>query len=246
MAQSSKIEWTQATWNPTTGCSKVSSGCKNCYAEKMALRLQAMDQPNYKNGFTLTLQPHMLELPLQWKKPRLVFVNSMSDLFHEAVPIAYIQEVFDIMRKANWHTYQVLTKRSERLSSIYSKLEWSPNIWMGVSVENDNHTYRINHLRETNAYVKFLSLEPLLGRLSNLNLKSIDWVIVGGESGPNARIVKEKWISDIQLQCNTQAVPFFFKQWGAWGADGKRRSKRANGRQLSGKSWNEMPRLVYD
>jgi len=246
MAQSSKIEWTEATWNPTTGCSKVSPGCKNCYAEKMAMRLQAMGQSNYKNGFALTLQPHMLELPLKWKKPKLVFVNSMSDLFHEDVPLDYIKKVFAVMRNAHWHTYQLLTKRSERVAHINSKLEWCPNIWMGVSVENENYTHRIDHLRETNAHVKFLSLEPLIGQLSNLYLKEIDWVIVGGESGPNARIVKEEWITDIQLQCNVQDVPFFFKQWGAWGADGQKRSKQANGRQLAGKFWNEMPRLIYD
>lgn len=245
MAQSSKIEWTEATWNPTTGCSKISTGCKNCYAEGLAQRLQAMGQPNYRNGFELTIHEHMLELPLKWKKPRVIFVNSMSDLFHEDIPLEYIQKIFEIMHEASWHTFQILTKRSERLFELNSKLDWSPNIWMGVSVENENYTFRIDHLRQTNARIKFLSVEPLLGKLPHLHLTKIDWVIVGGESGSHARKIKEEWITDIRNQCSKQGVPFFFKQWGAWGPDGKKRSKKANGRTLSGKLWDEMPELTH-
>lgn len=184
MAQGSGIEWTEATWNPVTGCTKVSPGCKNCYAKRMAERLQAMGQVNYTNGFDLTIQPHMLDLPLRWKKSQTIFVNSMSDLFHEDVPMAYVREVFEVMNRAYWHRFQVLTKRAERLLSLNAKLQWAPNIWMGVSVENDKYRSRIDELRSTAAHVKFLSLEPLLGPLRNLDLSDIDWVIVGGESGP--------------------------------------------------------------
>jgi len=183
MALSSKIEWTEATWNPTTGCDKISTGCKNCYAERMAERLQAMGQSNYKNGFRLTLQEHMIELPLKWKKPKLVFVNSMSDLFHDGIPLEYIQRVFGVMKRASWHTFQILTKRSERLFELNSEIEWSENVWMGVSVETQAYTYRIDQLRKTDAQTKFLSLEPLLGKIENLNLQNIDWVIVGGGIG---------------------------------------------------------------
>src|SRR2546426_5258500 len=184
MGLKSAIEWTQATWNPVTGCSKISPGCKHCYAERMALRLQAMGQPNYADGFKLTLQPKMLELPLRWKKPQIIFVNSMSDLFHKDVPLDYVRQVFDVMRRAHWHRFQILTKRSERLLELSPQLSWQPNIWMGVSVESEDYCLRIDHLRQTTAQTKFLSLEPLLGPLPNLNLRGIDWAIVGGESGP--------------------------------------------------------------
>ena len=186
MATNSAIEWTESTWNPVTGCTKVSPGCVHCYAERMAKRLQAMGQANYADGFNLTMQEHAVELPLTWKKPKTIFVNSMSDLFHKEVPLEFIQRVFDVIRRANWHQYQVLTKRSERLLELDDTLEWLPNIWMGVSVENQKYTYRIDHLRRTHAHTKFLSLEPLLGPLPNLDLTGIDWTIVGGESGPGA------------------------------------------------------------
>ncbi|HWB85599.1 MAG TPA: phage Gp37/Gp68 family protein [Bryobacteraceae bacterium] len=234
MATNSHIEWTDATWNPVTGCSKISPGCKHCYAERLALRLQAMGQRNYRNGFGLTLQPQMLELPLRWKSPKRIFVNSMSDLFHKDVPLSYIQEVFSMMRAARWHQYQVLTKRSERLLELSPQLLWAPQIWMGVSVENIDHLDRIDHLRHTGAHVKFLSLEPLLGALPNLRLHGIDWVIVGGESGPGARPVDLAWVTDIRDQCVKAGVAFFFKQWGGV-------QKKKSGRELEGRTWDEMP-----
>jgi protein gp37 len=236
MAQGSGIEWTESTWNPVTGCSKISPGCKHCYAERMAERLQAMGQRNYRNGFALTLQPQMLELPLRWKKPQTIFVNSMSDLFHDDVPLSYVGQVFDVMRRASWHRFQVLTKRSERLASLNSQLKWAPNIWMGVSVENDKYRFRVDNLRFTSAHVKFLSLEPLLGPLTNLNLSAIDWVIVGGESGPGARPMNPAWVTDLRDQCRRARVPFFFKQWGG-------RNKKQTGRVLEGRTWDQMPRL---
>lgn len=241
MAHKSPIEWTESTWNPVTGCTKISDGCKNCYAEKLALRLKAMGQANYKDGFKLTLQPKMLELPLGWKKPQTIFVNSMSDLFHKDVPLDYIQKVFNVMAKADWHNFQVLTKRSERLREFNKELEWKNHIWMGVSVENQKVIHRIDDLRETDAHIKFLSIEPLLGSLPKLDLSGIDWVIVGGESGPKARLMKEEWVLEIKDQCEEQNVPFFFKQWG-----GVRKHK--TGRTLLGKTWNGMPekaRTVY-
>ncbi|MBE9473765.1 MAG: phage Gp37/Gp68 family protein [Chloroflexi bacterium] len=228
------MEWTESTWNPITGCTKISLGCKNCYAERMALRLKAMGQPNYVNGFKLTLQPHALKLPLTWKKPQMIFVNSMSDLFHEAVPIEFIQNVFDVMRDASWHTFQVLSKRSKRLYDLDEFIDWPENVWMGVSVENKDYNFRIDHLRNTCSHIKFLSLEPLLGPLPNLNLKGINWVIVGGESGPRARPIREEWILDIRDQCLLSGVPFFFKQWGGI-------RKKNNGRELDGRTWDEMP-----
>jgi protein gp37 len=234
MATNSAIEWTQATWNPLTGCDKLSPGCKHCYAERLAIRLQAMGQANYVNGFKLTLQEQALELPLRWKKPRKVFVNSMSDLFHKDVPTSYIKQVFDVMNRASWHQFQVLTKRSERLAQLSSELNWTPNIWMGVSVENQDYSFRIDHLRQTQAQVKFLSLEPLLSSLPQLNLKGIDWVIVGGESGPGARTMPADWVREILEQCQSAKVAFFFKQWG-----GVRKGK--TGRELDGRTWDEMP-----
>jgi protein gp37 len=234
MATNSHIEWTDATWNPVTGCTKISPGCKNCYAERLAKRLKAMGQANYRNGFRLTLQPQMLDLPLQWKMPKRIFVNSMSDLFHENVPTAYIKSVFEVMRLAHWHQYQILTKRSERARELTSVLNWEPQIWMGVSVETEEFTYRIDDLRKTGAHVKFLSLEPLLGPLRKLNLREIDWVIVGGESGPNARPVDPAWVTDLRDQCLKARVPFFFKQWGGV-------QKKRAGRRLDGRTWDEMP-----
>ena len=234
MAQGSTIEWTESTWNPVTGCDKVSLGCKHCYAERMAERLQAMGQANYRNGFELTLQPQMLELPLRWKTPQTIFVNSMSDLFHDAVPLEYIQRVFDVMRHAHWHRFQMLTKRAGRLNQIDRDLDWPPNVWMGVSVENADYYQRIHDLRHTRAQVKFLSLEPLLGPLDKLPLAEIDWVIVGGESGPRARAMDPNWVLSIRNQCQRAGVPFFFKQWGGI-------NKKKAGRLLEGRTWDQMP-----
>lgn len=234
MGAKSTIEWTESTWNPVTGCNKISPGCKNCYAERMAKRLHAMGQRNYRNGFKLTLQPHMLELPLRWKKPQTIFVNSMSDLFHKDVPLEYIQSVFDVMKRANWHRFQVLTKRSDRLERLASHLEWTPNIWMGVSVESQKYVSRINNLRNTDAKTKFLSLEPLLGPLKNLNLEGIDWAIVGGESGSRARPMLIDWVTRIREECIDANVAFFFKQWGGV-------QKKRTGRLLEGRTWDEMP-----
>jgi protein gp37 len=234
MGAKSAIEWTESTWNPLTGCDKISPGCKFCYAERMAKRLRAMGQRNYANGFDLTMHEHVLELPLRWKKPQTIFVNSMSDLFHEDVPTDYVVRVFDVMNRAYWHRYQVLTKRSERLAQLSSDLAWTPYIWMGVSVENERYQFRIDHLRQAGAYVRFLSIEPLLGPLPHLDLSGIDWVIVGGESGPGARPVEASWVRRIRDQCLEAAVPFFFKQWGGV-------QKGRSGRELDGRMWDEIP-----
>jgi protein gp37 len=234
MALGSGIEWTDATWNPVTGCTKVSPGCKHCYAKRMAERLQAMRQPNYANGFAVTLQPHMLNLPLGWKQPRMIFVNSMSDLFHDAVPLEYIRRVFDVIARAEWHRFQVLTKRAERLASLDRLLNWPTNLWMGVSVENREYLPRVDQLRSTGAKIKFLSLEPLLGPLDELDLGGIDWAIVGGESGPGARPIHESWVTGIRSNCQRAGVPFFFKQWGG-------PNKKKAGRMLDGRTWDEMP-----
>jgi protein gp37 len=236
MATNSPIEWTDATWNPVTGCDKISPGCKHCYAERLAHRLQAMGNKNYRHGFAVTLQPHMLSHPLSWKAPKRIFVNSMSDLFHDKVPVEFIQRVFRVMNQADWHQYQVLTKRAERLEELSGQLAWSPHIWMGVSVESAKYLYRIEHLCRTRAYVKFLSVEPLLGPLGKLQLRGIDWVIVGGESGPGARPMHSEWVKDIRDQCLKANVAFFFKQWG-----GVQKSK--TGRLLEGRTWDEMPAL---
>lgn len=234
MGLKSAIEWTESTWNPITGCTKVSPGCKHCYAERMSERLQAMGQRNYRNGFELTLQSHMLELPLRWKKSQTIFVNSMSDLFHKEVPVEYIQRVFDVMRRAHWHRFQVLTKRADRLANLGPKLHWAPNIWMGVSVESEMYRSRVDNLRGTSAAVKFLSLEPLLGPLHGLDLRGIDWVIVGGESGPHSRPMDPAWVKDLRDQCRAAKVPFFFKQWGGV-------NKHRTGRVLDGRTWDQMP-----
>ncbi len=234
MATNSSIEWTDTTWNPLTGCTKISPGCKHCYAERMSRRLKAMGVANYADGFKLTLHEHMLNQPLGWKAPRRVFVNSMSDLFHKDVPDEFIQRVFAVMREASQHRFQVLTKRSHRVAELSSAIEWPSNVWMGVSVENAQFTVRIDHLRQTGAAVKFLSVEPLLGPIPSLDLTGIDWVIVGGESGPGARPMKQEWVTEIRDQCTKAEVAFFFKQWG-----GVNKSK--TGRELDGQTWDEMP-----
>jgi protein gp37 len=231
------IEWTETTWNPTTGCTKISAGCKNCYAAVLARRLQAMGQKKYKNGFDLTLHANAVNDPYKWKKPKLVFVNSMSDLFHQDVPLHFIQQVFEVMNNTQKHTYQVLTKRSERLLELSPYLTWTPNIWMGVSVEDMRVVERIDHLRQTPAMIKFLSCEPLIGPLECINLEGIDWVIVGGESGSKARPMEKEWVEDLQQQCSEQDVAFFFKQWG-----GVRKKK--TGRLLNGRTWDEMPTMA--
>jgi protein gp37 len=234
MADTSHIEWTDATWNPVTGCTKISPGCKYCYAERLAHRLQRMGQANYRNGFKLTLQPQMLDLPLRWKSPRRVFVNSMSDLFHQDVSLEYVKRVFDVMARAHWHQFQVLTKRADRLREMSRELPWPSNVWQGVSVESEPYFDRIEDLRHTGAAVKFLSLEPLLGAMPNLDLRGIDWVIVGGESGPGARPIDKSWVIGIREKCQRSGVAFFFKQWG-----GVQKSK--TGRTLEGRTWDEMP-----
>jgi protein gp37 len=234
----SKIEWTESTWNPLTGCTKVSPGCKHCYAERMARRLQAMGLEKYRNGFKLTLHPEVLGDPLHWDKPQLIFVNSMSDLFHKDVPLDFIRQIFDIMNRAHWHTFQILTKRAERLLELDPLIAWPSNVWMGVSVENFDYIYRIHLLRQTHAAVKFLSCEPLLGPLPNLPLEGINWVIVGGESGPKARPMDTDWVREIRDQCLAVRVPFFFKQWGGT------RKKKA-GRLLDGRTWDDIPANAF-
>jgi protein gp37 len=236
MARSS-IEWTESTWNPLTGCTKISPGCKHCYAERMSKRLQAMGQPKYEAGFELALHEDALQAPLQWRAPQMIFVNSMSDLFQDEVPLEFILRVFDVMAGASWHRFQVLTKRAERLEALNEQVQWPRNVWMGVSVETATYTARIEHLRSTDAHVKFLSLEPLLGALPDLPLQGIDWVIVGGESGPNARPIREEWALDVRDQCLASGVPFFFKQWGGT------RKKQA-GRLLDGRTWDDLPRTA--
>jgi protein gp37 len=234
MGDKSAIEWTDATWNPVTGCTKVSPGCKNCYAERLALRLRAMGNPRYVNGFAVTLHRNQLDLPLRWRQPRRIFVNSMSDLFHEAVPENFILQTFEVMGRAHWHVFQVLTKRADRLRALAPKLPWGPNVWQGVSVETSRYFPRIHRLLEVPAEVRFLSLEPLLGPLPGLPLDGINWVIVGGESGPNHRRVSPEWIREIRDQCEKAGVPFFFKQWGG-------RTPKEGGRLLDGKEWNGTP-----
>lgn len=236
MAMGSSIEWTEATWNPVTGCTKVSPGCKHCYAERMAGRLQAMGLQQYRNGFEVTLQPQALELPLSWKRPRLIFVNSMSDLFHPDVPADYVGRVFDVMRRAAQHTYQVLTKRPERALALADQLPWQRHIWLGTSVENALYAHRIDTLRQVPARVRFLSIEPLLGPIPKLALAGVHWVIVGGESGPGARPMQIEWVRQIRSACAKQRVPFFFKQWGGV-------NKKRFGRQLDGRTWDEMPAM---
>ncbi len=234
MATKSSIEWTEYTWNPVTGCTKTSPGCLNCYAQRMAKRLQAMGLPNYREGFSVALHEQLLKAPSRWKKPSVVFVNSMSDLFHERVPLEFILKVFDAMRTTPRHQYQVLTKRAKRLAEVTSYIDWPENVWMGVSAENQDYTHRIDYLKMTGAFIKFLSIEPLLGPIRGLDLTGIDWVIVGGESGPGARPIEKEWVRDVRDQCMVAKVPFFFKQWGGT-------NKKKTGRLLDGKTWRQMP-----
>lgn len=246
MSSQTSIEWTELSWNPTTGCTKVSPGCENCYAETMARRLKAMGVKGYENGFTLTLQPDRLNEPLSRRKPSLYFVNSMSDLFHEDVPDIYITDVLSIISKANCHTFQILTKRAKRMVKFFKNNTLPKNLWMGVTVENKKHGLpRIEHLRQINASTRFISMEPLLEDLGNIDLSGIDWVIVGGESGAMARPMKPTWVINIKEQCGKQGSIFFFKQWGRWGSDGIKRSKKANGRVLLGRTWDNKPHGHY-
>jgi protein gp37 len=246
MADHSTIEWTEATWNPTTGCDQTSPGCDRCYALTLAKRLKAMGNPKYQNdgdprtsgpGFALTLHTDQLDLPHRWAAPRVIFVNSMSDLFHPEVPESFIAQVFSVARDTPRHTYQVLTKRSKRLAAVAQSLPWPENLWMGVSVESAKYKFRVDHLRQIPAATKFLSIEPLLGPIGELNLDGINWVIVGGESGHGARPVKHEWIVEVRDQCVAQNVPFFFKQWGG-------RTPKAGGRELDGRFWDEMPQTL--
>lgn len=249
MASESKIEWTESTWNPVRGCARVSDGCRFCYAERIAQRfagkglayeglaIQTKAGPRWTNRIKHV--PHLLEQPLKWKKPKLIFVNSMSDLFHEAVSPRYIRQIFDVMRRSDWHQFQVLTKRAERLEELSPEIDWPDNVWMGVSVENQDYTSRIDCLRKADAKFKFLSLEPLLGPLPNLELTGIDWVIVGGESGPGARPMEEDWVRQIRDNCVSSGVPFFFKQWGGV-------NKKRTGRELEGRTWDELPKPMRD
>ena len=234
MAGATKIEWSERVWNPVTGCTKVSPGCRHCYAERFAVRLQRMGNQRYRRGFAVTLHSDLLDLPLTWKKSSMVFVNSMSDLFHESIPAEFIHQVFDVMVKADWHIFQVLTKRSQRVLELASELPWRPNIWIGVSVETARYYGRIEHLRQVPANIRFLSCEPLLGPLDNLPLDGIHWVIVGGESGPGARPMKKEWVLSIRDQCLKAGVRFFFKQWGG-------SQKWRNGRTIDGEIYDEMP-----
>jgi protein gp37 len=230
-----KIEWAKSTWNPITGCTKISSGCKNCYAERMAFRLKAMGQANYVNGFDVTTHENMLERPLHWRKPLMIFVNSMSDIFHEAIPFGFIEKVFNVMNRAYWHQFQVLTKRADNISKYNGSLNWSDNIWMGVTVEENKFKFRIDHLRNSNAKVKFLSLEPLIGPITDLDLTGIDWVIVGGESGPDARPMNEDWVRKIRDFAIKHEIPFFYKQR----LEGK---KKVSMPELDGVVWDQYPK----
>ena len=237
MATNSSIEWTEMTWNPVTGCNKVSEGCRHCYAERMAFRLHAMRNRRYENGFKVTLHEDLVDVPRRWKAPRTIFVNSMSDLFHDVVPIEFIAKVFATMAECPQHTFQVLTKRSERLKNLCTQLPWPKNVWMGVSVENESVLGRVSDLRHVPAAVRFLSCEPLIGPLKNLELHGIQWVIVGGESGPGARLMEESWAASILKQCRRAKVAFFFKQWG-----GVRKDR--TGRMLNGRTYDELPRVA--
>ncbi|HEW79714.1 MAG TPA: phage Gp37/Gp68 family protein [Phycisphaerales bacterium] len=237
MATQSAIEWTESTWNPVSGCSKISAGCMNCYAERMAKRLKAMGQKRYRNGFKVTLHYEALNEPYRWKKPRVVFVNSMSDLFHEKIPVEFIQDVFSVMNANKRHTFQILTKRSDRLVKLATQLNWTENIWMGVTIENNDYVSRADDLRMVDSAVRFLSLEPLLGPLPDLDLSGIDWVVVGGESGPGARAMQEEWVLGIKEKCEDKhRIPFFFKQWGGI-------NKKKTGRMLQGKTWDQYPKV---
>lgn len=242
MSTQSRIEWTEQTWNPAVGCTKVSPGCAHCYAEVMARRLQAMGVSGYENGFALTLLPHRLEEPLKRRKPTIYFVNSMSDLFHEEIPEDFIRQVFDVIHRAPHHTFQVLTKRAERMADFFRGQQPPSNAWMGVTVEDRAHGLpRLDHLRQVNARIRFASVEPLLEDLGEMNLRDIHWVIVGGESGPKARPMRQEWVLNVKTQSEAQGSAFFFKQWGGWGADGTKRAKKKNGRLLQGRTWDDVP-----
>lgn len=241
--KTTKIEWTDKTWNPITGCSKVSAGCANCYAEVMSKRLQAMKQDKYKKGFVLTMHNSALDEPLKWKKPHTIFVCSMSDLFHENVPFDFIDKVIEIIKSTPHHNYQILTKRASRMSEYFSNRNIPQNAWLGVTVDVSSSKDRIDYLRNINAPIKFLSCEPLLENLGNMNLDGIDWVIVGGESGMRARPMKAEWVQSIKAQTEQQGSAFFFKQWGTWGSDGVKRNKKANGKLIDGKVYQAMPAI---
>lgn len=234
MSLNSKIEWTEATWNPITGCTKISIGCENCYAERLCYRLKAMENEKYRNGFKPTIHPEALNEPLKWKTPKKVFVVSMGDIFHEDVPDDFIQEIFKVMNKSSMHIFQVLTKRSERYFKIMNNVEWSSNIWAGVTVEHSKYLHRLDDLRKVPSKVRFISFEPLLSDIPEISFKGIDWIIVGGESGPRSRKIDPSWVRNIKDQCLKQDTPFFFKQWGGF-------NKKKNGRKLDGKTWSEMP-----
>lgn len=236
MSINSAIEWTEATWNPVTGCTKVSPGCKYCYAERFAKRLRKMGSPNYKHGFKVSTHPHVLKTPFTWFRPRKVFVNSMSDIFHEKTPLYFIKKIFEVMRFAKQHQFQILTKRAERLLELDKQIDWPDNVWLGVSVENSDYLYRADCLRKVGAKIKFLSLEPLLGPVPELKLHNIDWVVVGGESGPGARPMRREWVLEVRNQCIEKGIPFFFKQWGGV-------FKKRSGRLLENRTWDEMPAL---
>ena len=236
MTTNSSIEWTEATWNPVTGCTKISHGCKNCYAERMSRRLQAMGAKKYRNSFSVTVHESVLDEPMKWSKPRLIFVNSMSDLFHESVPVWFIESVFEVMNRASQHTFQILTKRPTRVVELNEKIIWSPNVWFGVSIESERWIERLDLLKNLGAHTKFLSLEPLLGPLPGIELEGVDWVIVGGESGPKARPIKAEWVREIRDNCVNSNVPFFFKQWGGV-------FKKQTGRLLDNRTWDEMPEV---
>lgn len=236
--RTTKIEWTENTWNPMTGCTKKSLGCVNCYAEKMATRLKAMGNTSYTQGFEFAMHPHLLNKPYMYKKPTKIFVNSMSDTFHEDAPIEFIQKIFQTMLTTSQHTYQLLTKRSSRLLELSNKLDWEKNIWMGVTVEASDYKYRIENLKKTPAKMKFISFEPLLDDIGSVDLQGIDWVIVGGESGPKARPIEERWVLNLKRQCNQANVPFFFKQWGGV-------NKKKTGRLLEGKIWEQTPQQEF-
>ncbi len=236
MAMKSKIEWTENTWNPVTGCTKISDGCKNCYAFTMANRLKLMGNAKYSNGFVVTLHEYCLEDPIKLKKPSLIFVNSMSDLYHKDVPVKFIKKVFNIMNEASWHTFQVLTKRAERLVEIAQHVNWTPNIWQGVTVESGKYKNRIDYLRKVPAKVRFVSFEPLIGEVKRVDLSEIDWAIIGGESGFRAREMKQEWVLSLKEECDYQGIRFYFKQWGGV-------NKKKAGRILLGKTWDAMPQL---
>jgi len=244
--RTTKIEWTEQTWNPSVGCDKVSSGCKNCYAETMSVRLKAMGSKGYENGFQFNILPTRLEQPLNIKKPTKFFVNSMSDLFHENMPYEYLDMIFDVINRTPHHTYQILTKREKNMADYLKNKILPKNVWLGVTVENSKTKYRIDYLRNIEATIRFISMEPLLDNLGKLDLKDIHWVIVGGESGTKARKMNTDWATSIKNQCKEQNVAFFFKQWGTWGADGVKRSKKSNGRELNGQIYNEYPELIAE